>query len=70
MNPKDKKNYERIVKVIREIPKNAIVSEQYIKRKVEEEGIEVLNMHSVLQRVVNGPYFEMLSDGTYRRTER
>lgn len=70
MNPKDKKHYEQILKIIKEIPSNEIVSEQYIKAKVEEEGIEVLNLHSVLQRVTNGPYLQRLGNGAYRRIDR
>jgi hypothetical protein len=70
MDDKDRKNMGNIKVIVRGM-EFGVYSEDRIKELLEERGITVSNMSSVLQFITRQtPYLQQLSEGNYLRTGR
>jgi hypothetical protein len=68
MNPKDKKNFRQIADVVKTgLALKTPYSIDSIKKLIEDNGIRVQNMGSVMQELGKKRYVEHLTDGNYMR---
>ena len=68
MNPKDKKSFEQIKKIARNLEQGEIYTSETLEGIIKGRGINVQNMGSVLQALTKQtPYLQQLTDGNYMR---
>lgn len=66
MNPKDKKNFNAIKRIVKNLDNQVEYDSQSLRKAFEDSGLEIINMGSVENRLVKIRYITRCGDGNYK----